>query len=415
MTLFDISSEATVGHLNLAASPFVLLALAFVGKKAYQLMRLPILGSDNYRFFGLVFYGGSILANVVLSIVGSSLGVSDDDETHKFVLGITSSCAFFGTHVFLLDSKRGKDHCNAQLEDRYPSTVYFVRSDDGFIAANWCSGVAFVLNFGMMIAYLKDGDTSHGYNYTTNMAIGEFVVTLVTTISLSLLCMVAFYPSYRDAISLKERSVARIMLQIICGFVVLAMGSFCSSILKLVWSLEESSDMRLKVALYISDAVMMAGSLILVIANWPVDGTPSKVVVLQPSTWENAYHPCNYVLLSAVWMFIGTAFKLASYHSIASLCIAWAFLVLTLHFHMAYYVFESMTLVPEDDSNENLSEKVTFRSDDGILGNQLPHQDCDVLISGGGISGLFLACILGKEKVNVIVCEFLHVRCCCCL
>jgi len=78
-------------------------------------------------------------------------------------------------------------------------------------------------------------------------------------------------------------------------------------------------------------------------------------------------------------------------------------------------VFESMTLVPEDDSNENLSEKVTFRSDDGILGNQLPHQDCDVLISGGGISGLFLACILGKEKVNVIVCEFLHVRCCCCL
>lgn len=55
-----LGSDSVIRILNLSACPFLFVALVFFFKKAYQLMRLPILGSDNFRFFGVLLYGGSV-------------------------------------------------------------------------------------------------------------------------------------------------------------------------------------------------------------------------------------------------------------------------------------------------------------------------------------------------------------------
>ena len=397
-----MSSDDLVVDLNIAACPFLFLALAFVLKKAYQLMRLPVLGSDNFRFFGVILYGGSIMANALLSIMQGIAGSdSMSDETFGFIVSITGSLAYLGTSVFLLDGSRVKHHCNAVLEDRYPSTMYLVRRKKGFFAANVSSLLALFSALASTVVHLNEDDNSVA-------GVTEFVTSTLIALSILILWFLAMKPSLGIALELKEKQIANMLYRSMAGLVIFAVGSASSGILTLISTIEhdnETADIHISIAaIRWSNAVALFGALLLVISNLPMETAPCKVSLLQPSTWENVYHPSNYVLLASIWLTIGSAFKIAMFCAFASLAYAWAFTVLLLHWNMAFYVWESMNL--KESGEERVQEQLELDNEDDMFETTSVVESFDVLICGGGISGLFLACALGKAGTKVLLCEF---------
>ena len=396
-----LGSDSVVENLNLGACPFLFIALAFFFKKAYQLMRLPILGSDNFKFIGLALYGGSIVANTVLSIVQSKNEMSP--MAYGFTVSITSMFAFFGTCVFLLDGSRMKHHCNAILEDRYPSTTYLVRYRVGFTFANFSSCIGFAVALASAIAHLYNGGDSDMAQTENFSMIVEFITSILTAVSSILLCFCSLRPSLYSAVDQNEKYAEKFIRLLMAGFILLAIGSTANGATALVLYFDPDA---LKISTIRSVRVIACiGSIFLVLASWPKEEAVGNVRLTGPYTWDNVYHPSNYVLLASLWFLSGSVCKLTGMDSLAWLLYSWAFTLLLLHFHMAFYVWESMNLQPstkeindrDTNSNETVkSEKSRFKKPDETL---------DVIISGGGISGLFLACNLGKKGVKVALCK----------
>lgn len=413
----------TSANLGLASCPFLFIALAFFVKKAYQvrhthtlgcclrkynscvgispypskMLRLPVLGSQNFRFIGVIFYGGSLISNAILNIVQalSKGGISSD--AYDLALAVTSSFAFYGTSVFLLDGNRVKNHCDAMIENRFPSTTYLVRHKTGFIISNVSCTVAILANLAMTVRNLVG---------VHDQDVFEFATKALTSLALVAIAGFAMYPSLLLANKSKEYKVECVILRVICGFTTLAVGLFVSGVIELVTSptpgvLKESKTDPAYIVCFI-------GVLTMIVGNWPL-GASSKISPFHPSSWENILHPSNYVLLASVWLLISMALTVASQHALSSISMSWAFGVLLLHFNMAYYVFESMSLPPplSSDIGDEILLTTTHRIGEGSSTSTGDQQYThDVVINGGGISGLFLAC--ESYVVNVIVgfCNF---------
>lgn len=337
--------------LNIAACPFVFIALDFFMKKAYQLMRLPVLASDNFRFFGVILYGGSIMANAIVSIV-QGIGTNLPDANFGFILSIISSLAFFGTSIFLLDGSRVKHHCDAILEDRYPSTMYLVRHKEGFITASGTSCLALGSSFATSIVLLKEEVGGGLKSYSSFTSGAEFLSSILIALAIFALCFISLHPSLHIALELQENQTSKVLRGSIAGFIIFALGGLYSGLFALVsaYGLETEN---VAAARWTNALGLISGS-ILVVSNLPLETAPCKVVLFQPTSWENVYHPSNYLLLSSIWLVIGSAIKFAAFRCLGFLAHSWAFAVLLLHWHMAFYVWESMTLqaCKEKTSNE---------------------------------------------------------------
>ena len=407
----DGSSSDISVRLNVIAVPFVFIALAFFVKRAYQLMRLPVLGSDNYRFFGVLFYGGSILANATLSIIQQTTNsIAINSASYRMVVSVTSTLAFFGTSIFLLDGSRVKHHYDAMLENRFPSTTNLVRFESGIKFAGKITPILASVQFALIFIHLVESRSSLADSISstnrTRAATGGYAeptMEIFTAISLLVLCACAFYPSLQDAIKKKEKNETKLMQMLIFGLVMFIVGNFSSAILKLV---VPDLDLTSNVVLQIPKFISAVGAFILIVSAWP-SNVRSKIF-LHPSSWENVLVPCNYVLLAAVWLFVGEIFKATSYYALGALSHSWAYCVLMFHFSMAYYVWESMNLEPfpaEDEDRSSKKDSPSSGSSSAFGMQDDPPMEYDVLISGGGISGLFLACILGKQNLKVAICK----------
>ena len=400
-----------VKNLNVSACPFLFIALGFVLKKAHQLMRLPLLGSDNFRFIGVVFYGGSIVANAVVSVFQSVMNDGDSGsgpyEAYDFVFSITSSFAFFGTCFFLLDSSRVKNHSNAILEDRYPSTMYLARHLEAFQTANISTSLLFILSFLSTVIFLYE-DVQDQHNKVTG--VNQLISSVITTLCVAMICTCVFYPSLQIALESKEKKVIKFISLNIIGFTIFLIGNLCNGVFAFLSGFEINASVEvpssIDLSLRISQVITSLGTFTMMFANWPMNEAVSKVFLFHPSSWENIYHPSNYILLSSIWLFIGSLVQIKLFYALSSLAYTWAYAVMLLHFNMAFYVWESMNLESEhdffgDSSIDELSEK-----EHGNFISGEPNDFADVFICGGGISGLFLACILGKLGIKVYLCEY---------
>ena len=398
--------EDFVANLNIAACPFLIIALAFVLKKAYQLMRLPILESDNFRFFGVIFYGGSIMANAILSVVQNVLEDRMTSETHTFIISVTAFLAFLGTCVFLLDGIRGKHHCNAMLEDRYTSTMYLVRHETGFLIANTSCCIAFIVAMSQTIVYLWEHSLGRevGNNGRYVSGISEFITSSIIAWALFLQCAFSFYPSLRLSLNREERNISQMLIILIVGFATFGFGIWFSGIFTLISTIEGEGNIQSS-HFFASRTVEVLGGIIAMYSMWPEKHSSARIHIFHPSTWEHVYHPSNYVLLASKWLVIGAIFRISSQSALGSLCCTWAIGVLLLHWNMSFYVWESMNLpssedeVVHDDNDDN--EEPDWMTESSVE----EAESYDVLISGGGISGLLLACILGKAGVKVLLCK----------
>lgn len=398
-------------RLNIISVPFVFIALSFFVKRAYQLMRLPVLGSHNYRFFGVLFYGGSILSNATLSIIQQTTNsIAINSASYRMVISITSTLAFFGTSIFLLDGSRVKHHYDAMLEDRFPSTTNLVRFEGGMKFAGKITPILVSVQFALIFIHLVKtrlslaniGSPTSGTSAATG-GYAELAMEIFIAISLLVLCAYAFYPSLQDAIKKKEKKETKIIQMLISGLSMFIMGNFSSAILK---SVIPDLDLTSNTVFQIPKCISAVGAFILIISAWP-SNVRSKIS-FHPSSWENVLAPCNYVLLAAIWLFVGEIFKATSYYALGALSHSWAYCVLMFHFSMAYYVWESTNLepFPAEDEDRTIKEDSSSSGSSSAFGTQDdPVMEYDVLISGGGISGLFLACILGKQDLRVAICK----------
>lgn len=391
--LLGINDEVNQ-KMNLIACPFLFLAIVFFFKKAYQLMRLPILCSDNFKFFGLILYASSIVANSVLSILQSKRDMSP--MIYGFTVSVASVFAFFGTSIFLLDGSRMRHHCDAILEDRYPSTIYIVRDRLGFRFANCSSFIGICASFLSMIAHLYN-DTVEAKSKHSSKNMTEFLASQVIVGAIITLCLFTLRPSLSYAVELNEINAKVLVRSLIAGFVLMAIGHESSGILSLVAYYDP--DAIEKKTLIILDIIPCVGSCLLIWTTWPGTEAVCKMNVTRPFLWDNIYHPSNYVLLASVSFLSGSLCKIATMHSLAWLFYSWAFFVLILHFHMAFYVYESMNLeVPDEEIENDFTTNKNFDK-------KSINESFDVIISGGGISGLFLACCLAKQDVSVALCK----------
>jgi heterodisulfide reductase subunit A-like polyferredoxin len=95
--------------------------------------------------------------------------------------------------------------------------------------------------------------------------------------------------------------------------------------------------------------------------------------------------------------------------ALASLAHAWAFAVLLLHWNVAFCVWQSMNL--KEPGEETVQEQLELNKEDDMFETMSPAESFDALMSGGGISGLFLARALGKAGTKVLLCEFHSLSC----
>lgn len=374
-------------------------------------MRLPILGSNNFRFFGILFYGGSILVNSTLSIVHQTTKLlAINSASYRMATSVTGMLVFFGTSIFLLDASRVKHHYDAMLEDRFPSTTSLVRHKGGMVFAGIITPILTSAQFVLIFIHLVQSRSSivstgeGGITISAGVAGGyaEFMIEIFTAVSLLVLCTVAFYPSLEDAKKKKEKKEMKLMVVLISGLAIFIVGNFANAILGLVIPDSESDVVVLQIPRFIA----AVGSFILIIGAWPRK-VRSKIFVLVPSSWENILVPCNYVLLAAVWLFIGEILKATSFFALGALLHSWAYCVLMFHFSMAYYVWESMNLEPFPEDEE---DKATTRNEGSSFEmNGDPGIEYDILICGGGISGLMLGCILGKQDLKVAICKYMNI------
>ncbi len=398
------SSNDVPDCLNAIAFPFVFMAIAFVVRRSYHLMRLPLLGSDNYRFFGILSYGWSVLVNTTLSIVQQTTElVAINSTSYRMVTSVSATLLFFGTSIFLLFASRVKHHYDAMIEDRFPSTTSLVRTKDGMKFAVRITPILASVQFGLIFVHLVEISRSSFVSPGAVIAASaggyaEFTIEIFTAISLLVLSIVAFYPSLEDATKKKEKNESKLLVVFISGFAIFVVGNFANAILRLVIINlnQRTSDTVLQIPRFIA----AAGALVLIISTWPRK-VRSKIFFLDPSSWENILVPCNYVLLTAVWLFVGQLLKATSYSALGALSHSWAYCVLMFHFSMAYYVWESMNLepYPEDEFKAPSNEDSSFEM------KEVPDMEYDVLISGGGISGLMLGCILGQQDLKVAICK----------
>jgi len=397
-----LGSNSVIQNLNISSCPLLFLALVFFFKKAYQLMRLPVLCCDNFRFFGLILYGGSIITNAILSIVQSNREMSS--MTYGFTVSITNILAFYGTCVFLLDASRVKHHCNAILEDRYPSTTYLVWDRIGFRFANISSCIGFTATFACTITNLQignDGNVSQNKSFSSSVI--EFVASFGVAVSMMLLCFCTLRPSLYFAVEKNEKSAQKFIRLLMMGCTLIAIGTVSNGLGVLI--LYFDSDAMSTITIRILNSITIIGSIFLVLASWPNKEAVCKIHLTQPYKWDNVYHPSNYVLLTSFWFFSGSVCMLTNVKSLAWLFYSWGYVLLLLHFQMAFYVWESMNLQPssKDIVIKNVETNESIKSDK--LDFKLPEESFDVIISGGGISGLFLACILSKQGVKIALCE----------
>lgn len=327
---------------------------------------------------------------------------------YGLTVSITSIFAFFGTCVFLLDGSRVKHHCNAILEDRYPSTMYVVRHSAGFGFANFSSCIGFIVALASAIVHLYYGgfdNVAQTDNFFAT-SIMEFVTSILIAPTLLLLCLCTLYPSLCFAVEQKEKNAEKFIRQLVTGFIVIAVGSVSSGALALVLAFDPGA-LALS-TIRIVNVIACIGSIVLVLATWPNNEAICKIRLAKAYTWDNVYHPSNYVLLASIWFLGGSVCKCLQVYSLGWLLYSWAFALLLLHFNMAFYggkQGESMNLQPtskevneeEVNNNENI--------DPGNFDFKTPDESVDVIISGAGISGLFLACSLCKKGVTVALCE----------
>lgn len=309
-----------------------------------------------------------------------------------------------------------KHHCNAVLEDRYPSTIYFIRHKEGFFVANICSSIAFVAALTSTIFHLLHIGDAVG-NFVG--AVLEMVMDFLVSVSIFVLGLSSLYPSLNVSMDLQEKQVSQMIRKALCGLFTFTVGNLWSSIVSLVFKLvseNNTTSIYSPTNILPWGAFMIAmrfvevlGSIILVVANWPMKNALCRVLLLMPSTWENVFHPSNYLLLASILLLVGSCFKISLLHAVGYLAHSWAFCVLLLHWNMAFYVWESMNLQEEKQESHSKNDDDGDGEDElssSSLGGADTVESYDVLISGGGISGLFLACILGKLGIRVILCKF---------
>ena len=157
----------------------------------------------------------------------------------------------------------------------------------------------------------------------------------------------------------------------------------------------------------IGAAVGAAGALVLFGSAARLSVVPTP---LHPMWWAKVlFHPGNYVLLSAVYLLLGFAVKLAGFATEADLTsklgcsslgnglAAWALLLLILHVAMARNLHVSYhTHLAEDETDTLSSEPLPHCS---------PKLDVDVLVVGCGPVGLLTAITLAKSGASVAVVE----------
>eukprot|EP00928_Gymnodinium_smaydae_P096148 TRINITY_DN8435_c0_g1_i3.p1 TRINITY_DN8435_c0_g1~~TRINITY_DN8435_c0_g1_i3.p1 ORF type:complete len:908 (+),score=130.24 TRINITY_DN8435_c0_g1_i3:64-2787(+) len=365
-------------ELMIVAAPFALVAFPTVGTKSFMQMRRPWLSFPNYMFYGVCLFGCGVMIQSGLSAhayITQNPSLGDIQVLPRLLV-------FAGTIFFMLRSARVAFHVDTNIEDRYPLTAHLLDSHSGFLLA-WI-GCALLVVIGIAGAAGSAVVGTQVWPATASAAIG-----FGKAVGFAVLAASFCIPRSSGV----GTSTSVTSLQVI-GCLGLSVGPAVTACGYIA---------ALRSLLLTGEIIAFIGAVVLaVLAVWRA--SESACVTWKPTSWLYLLHPGNYVLLAASYFALAAVLRItyillhddfSTLLSVSNNTLFCGALVLCLHLSMAQDVWETTHLNFQESSGPYAVEEETVHAD--IL--------CDVVIVGGGPTGLLLACILGKAGVKVLLVE----------
>lgn len=150
---------------------------------------------------------------------------------------------------------------------------------------------------------------------------------------------------------------------------------------------------------YAGGAIAGVGALILMVFNYIYMDSFANMS-WRIRTWKHIFHPANSILLEGMFTLAGSILRVVDGKRLAaSVCWVNATMIRALHTSFSWAVWSSThaNASADFDSASDVPRAANFQDE--------ADESTDVLICGGSISGLMLACLLGRAGVKAIVVE----------
>eukprot|EP00040_Diaphanoeca_grandis_P012090 m.61696 g.61696 ORF g.61696 m.61696 type:complete len:1341 (+) comp23019_c0_seq2:150-4172(+) len=416
--------------MGMVAASLLLIALCCLGIESYNNMTKPYLGSTNYFGFGSLMFTATVGCALTSSIKRLS-DCDDVDDTcgYDAIDRVGTSLLWLSSALYLLASARAKDAIDAVIEHRYPAVIKTINEVFELQLVWFASSIGGLAAIVAMLAQLTESSL---WSHTT----ASRVVVVAH-------CVLAFAMLALSFAWSQSRYPGRFLL--VVGSLLLGVACATDAIAR-----EIDAD---------NQEIMVVSCIAGVLGGCGIISAAARLAIvpvgLTPASWLKLLHPGNYLLQAGVILVIGFGLKLggnvaALYHNdhdsstrgvghafdrFAEVATVWFFILLVFHNSMSNHCWSAThTRTPKrkgpqtqppaskpiefasfDDAalrlgvrdKETAAAVGTPKQEEARVNSQRPtaHEEVKVVVVGSGISGLMLACQLGKANVETIVIE----------